>query len=747
MAFARGGGSSASRPRTDRPPPQPASAPDAHARLRAEAKQRVLRLALVLLVTSVLSPAVTHLSPAKAYVVASGSMEPTIPVGSLVVAGPGEVQVGTVVVYWTPVGGAVEVHRVVEVRHAGNETSYVTRGDNNQAADSFTVPAGHVRGVVKGHTPYLGYLWLLPVGLQAGLFAALLALYLAITAWDARLVLRPRRPRWLAGLLVLVLLAPGALGSVAPDWPASPLTANVASTPLPMSAGSMAAASIAADQGSATVTANAPKLWKEIVLWPCDATNGCASAIPSGAYTTVDGSITHVDPADYGGSATFYLEAYLKAPAGQTASVILRNMTDGVDVAASEVTTSSSSYVLLRSAGFTLSGSKDYQFRMKNSGTSAGGELSMVKLVLEQQFPAKTETQVRLSSIATTSSALWTVPARAGKWRYDATGLDGLTGAYFEFVANSGATDGEVRLVDRTTGTVVSSTTFLSNVPFRSRSFDISGSMADGHEYEVEFASVVGGATGITTLYLARIVLQQASFTKTVRYADLTWATSTTSTGFVTVGYPARYHMDSEWGGVTGYFEATLANSGAGGTSSATLWDNTAGSAVSGSQVDVTGTTRTRVRSASVALDRANGTYAVQLKASAGTADLRDAWLIVLQVAGKTYDDALRTANAVNACTWSFTLVAGPTSGLARLTSATIALRGNGVLQDQVKVAGGVLTQGSGAAVSVPYPGNLQHVVTTNPSSAGSSSISASLSGTCSGTGIHTVQPVTYTLA
>ncbi|MGQ0535018.1 MAG: hypothetical protein ACT4PT_02990, partial [Methanobacteriota archaeon] len=188
-----------------------------------------------------------------------------------------------------------------------------------------------------------------------------------------------------------------------------------------------------------------------------------------------------------------------------------------------------------------------------------------------------------------------------------------------------------------------------------------------------------------------------------------------------------------------------LSNSNSGQIAYARLYDTAAAAAVSGSEVTVTGQTVTRVRSGALALGAADVTYAAQIKAGGNDAKLRGAWLIVFQIEGKTYDHILKTKNDVaGSCTWSFTLAHASSSGLSRMKSATIAIRGDAALQGQIVVASGAVTQTTGSAVAVPFGTSLQHVVTTVPSDGGTTTIDGDVNGVCGG--VRTVQRVTYVL-
>jgi hypothetical protein len=587
---------------------------------------------------------------------------------------------------------------------------------------------------------------MLPAVFQVVLFGAFLGAYLGITWWDARAATRGRGAGAGVLLLVALLTLPTGLASVAQITPPSTDTASVATTPLPMAAGTMASASISSDLNGATVTAAAPSVWGEVPMWGCDPAATCTFAAPALVYATQAGSITDVNAADYAPAPTFYLEAVMTAPAGQRIYAILLDKAAGTTIAASEVSTNLNNPTRVRSLSFTLSGDKEYQFQTKNDGVSAGGTVYNVKLVVQQQFPTKAATQVRLSGADTRTTNTFATTTRAALWRDDHDQMDGVTAASFEAVAQMSAGTGAVRLMDRTTGSQVVSLTISALTATRSRSADILGSLTAGHEYEVEIKG--GGGAIKVSLHLARVVFTQSSasvLTKVVRYVDLGWQNTTSSTTYVREGYDSRYHMGSEYGPVSGYFEATLSNGNNAQTTFARLVDRLSGSAIASSDVQVTGNTRARARSGLLTLDTADADYGAEFRASGNTANARNAWLIVLQDGGKMYDYALRTRNDVaGSCTWAFTLQHTSSSGLARMRGATLALRGNGAVQDQVKVVNGVVTQATGSAVNVPFNTSAQHLVTTDPTSAGSSTLNADLVGACAG--VHTLQHVTYTL-
>jgi signal peptidase len=97
----------------------------------------------------------------RALVVMSGSMEPAISTGSLVVVRrvPAEsIAVGQVVSFVSPEGtGQVITHRVQSVSRADGEVAVETKGDANTGSEKWSIGASGVVGRVVFHIPYLGY--------------------------------------------------------------------------------------------------------------------------------------------------------------------------------------------------------------------------------------------------------------------------------------------------------------------------------------------------------------------------------------------------------------------------------------------------------------------------------------------------------------------------------------------------------------------------------------------------------------
>lgn len=119
------------------------------------------------------------------YVVLSGSMEPSISTGDVVIVdsvNPNSIEEGDVITYRRSGAETPTTHRVVEITDQGDERAFVTRGDANDQPDASPVPASQVIGTVIFTIPYMGYVIEFantPVGLVA-LVAVPLLLLVAI---------------------------------------------------------------------------------------------------------------------------------------------------------------------------------------------------------------------------------------------------------------------------------------------------------------------------------------------------------------------------------------------------------------------------------------------------------------------------------------------------------------------------------------------------------------------------------------
>ncbi|MUG22001.1 signal peptidase I [Paenibacillus macerans] len=137
--------------------------------------------------------------------VLSGSMEPSIPTGSIVAIKPGgdmtRLAAGDVITFRADEQKLI-THRIVEV--ARNELTgqvlYRTKGDNNDAPDLEPVDPANVTGVYTGfNVPYAGYV-LNFAGTKLGnvtlliVPGALLFLYALASLWKAISALEDKKP-------------------------------------------------------------------------------------------------------------------------------------------------------------------------------------------------------------------------------------------------------------------------------------------------------------------------------------------------------------------------------------------------------------------------------------------------------------------------------------------------------------------------------------------------------------------------
>ena len=117
-------------------------------------------------------------------IVLSGSMEPAIPVGSLVVIKPSaDYAVGDVITFGRDTRIEVPTtHRVVASRAVAGDMRYTTKGDANDEQDGREVLASEVIGEVLFDVPYLGYI--LDMGRKPWGMALLIGIPAAVIVGD-----------------------------------------------------------------------------------------------------------------------------------------------------------------------------------------------------------------------------------------------------------------------------------------------------------------------------------------------------------------------------------------------------------------------------------------------------------------------------------------------------------------------------------------------------------------------------------
>jgi signal peptidase len=125
----------------------------------------------------------------------SGSMNPTIPVGDIVVDAPvtaaqaSDLHVGQIISFRAAPGSAEFItHRIVAVRVTDGAVSYITKGDANNTADATPRPASDVIGLYSFSIPRGGYVLVAmhtPRVLIMLLASALLWIVAGVSFWIA----------------------------------------------------------------------------------------------------------------------------------------------------------------------------------------------------------------------------------------------------------------------------------------------------------------------------------------------------------------------------------------------------------------------------------------------------------------------------------------------------------------------------------------------------------------------------------
>jgi len=94
------------------------------------------------------------------YVIYGSSMEPTIKLGSLIVAesvSADELQVGDIIVFRSPSNGIMVTHRITGVREEDGQRYFQTKGDASKGGDLLEVTLEDGAQQVAYDLPYLGY--------------------------------------------------------------------------------------------------------------------------------------------------------------------------------------------------------------------------------------------------------------------------------------------------------------------------------------------------------------------------------------------------------------------------------------------------------------------------------------------------------------------------------------------------------------------------------------------------------------
>lgn len=315
----------------------------------------------------------------------------------------------------------------------------------------------------------------------------------------------------------------------------------------------------------------------------------------------------HYDASAYDQVSSIYLQGVLRANSGDTAYLELYNFTDGVAVPGSEISTTSTSNVVVASGDIksNLVDGKDYLVRWKaddGSGGSPSGTSAFDRStinILQNGPVTKTETVIEIAEDNNVPSTSYSPPNDYAIFKYDASRFDGTVSIYLEAVLrcqSSGDTTYSA-LYDITSGSQVSSSE-VSHTGDTTKTRKRSGAitLVDGHEYR---ADVKGTSTSDDIPSVSIVIQQTGSPTKTDSYIPmLNTVTSGTGSSY---SYQNRY-IDFDYSDFSGdtlnfLYEATFRSS-SGNTAYYNLYNDT--DSVQISELSTTSTSYTRVRSSSL---------------------------------------------------------------------------------------------------------------------------------------------------
>ncbi len=94
----------------------------------------------------------------KFFIVESGSMNPAIKTGSIVIVKPNsQYKLGDIITFGANKNKVPTTHRIYEIKNDNGRISYITKGDANNAPDLNIVKSGSIIGKVLFSVPFVGY--------------------------------------------------------------------------------------------------------------------------------------------------------------------------------------------------------------------------------------------------------------------------------------------------------------------------------------------------------------------------------------------------------------------------------------------------------------------------------------------------------------------------------------------------------------------------------------------------------------
>lgn len=94
----------------------------------------------------------------QSFVVKSGSMEPTIMTGDIIVISSQENYHTNDVVTFKDTGGRIVTHRIIDEQEKNTDVLFQTKGDANRSIDNDTITKDNILGKVSLVVPKIGFL-------------------------------------------------------------------------------------------------------------------------------------------------------------------------------------------------------------------------------------------------------------------------------------------------------------------------------------------------------------------------------------------------------------------------------------------------------------------------------------------------------------------------------------------------------------------------------------------------------------
>lgn len=125
--------------------------------------KKIIKITVVVIIAALAGLILLTLAPEsggyKALVVTSGSMEPSVPAGSIIfIKNSGVVQKNDIITFrMGPGNKSFTTHRVIDIREIKGITMYQTKGDAVKEPDTELVAGGRVAGKMLFALPFVGY--------------------------------------------------------------------------------------------------------------------------------------------------------------------------------------------------------------------------------------------------------------------------------------------------------------------------------------------------------------------------------------------------------------------------------------------------------------------------------------------------------------------------------------------------------------------------------------------------------------